>query len=84
MEGWILGLKKYFRIHDYSDNMKVKIKKFNLKGKEDICREDWINIKRIIENELSRGRFKKCFNENYLSERYYDNKIKEFHENKQG
>ena len=36
VESWFLGMNKFFRVHDYSENMKAKITTFSLKGKADI------------------------------------------------
>ena len=44
-EAWLLGLKKYFRVHDYSKNLKVWIAVFNLNGKASIWWEDLRNLK---------------------------------------
>lgn len=35
-EAWLLGIKKFFRFHSYSKNMKTNITTFSLKGKEKI------------------------------------------------
>ena len=35
-KAWLLGMKKFFELHHYTDNMKVKIAIFNLKSKADI------------------------------------------------
>ena len=33
VEVWLLGMKKLFELHDYTENMKAMIDIFNLKGK---------------------------------------------------
>ena len=78
-EAWLLGMKKFFRLHDYSKNMKEKVAIFNLKGKEYIWKEDVKRFRGIREEELSLHEFKRLFNKNYLSERYYDEKAKDFY-----
>jgi len=35
-EAWLPGMNKFFRLHDYLENMKEKIATFSLKGKVDI------------------------------------------------
>jgi len=35
-EAWLLDIKKYFHIYNYSSNMKVKMTIYNLKGKDSI------------------------------------------------
>jgi hypothetical protein len=52
-EAWLLGLKKYFGVHDYSENLKALISIFNLNGKASIWWEDLKNVKGIHENDLS-------------------------------
>jgi hypothetical protein len=83
-EAWILGLKKYFRVHNYSENLKSRITIFNLNGKASIWWEDLRNVKGIREKGLSWNKFEKYFKKKYLSEWYYDEKMKEFYELKLG
>jgi hypothetical protein len=81
---WLLGLKKYLRVHDYSENLKVRITIFNLNGKDSIWWEDLKNVKGIHEKDLSRKQFEKYFKKKYLSEKYFDGDTKEFYELKLG
>jgi hypothetical protein len=83
-EVWLLGLKKYFRVHDYSENLKARITIFNLNGKASIWWEDLRNVKGIHEKDLSWKQFEKYFKKKYLSEKYFDGKTKEFYELKLG
>lgn len=48
----LLRMKKLFRLHDYSDNMKANITTFILNEKEDIRWEDVKNVRGIKEAEL--------------------------------
>jgi hypothetical protein len=84
VEAWLLGLKKYFRVHDFSENLKARVATFNLNGKASIWREDLKNMKGVREEDLSWKQFEKYFWKNYLSERYFDEKAKEFYELKLG
>jgi hypothetical protein len=77
-------LKKYFRVHDYSKNLKARITIFNLNGKASIWWEDLRNVKGIHEKDLSWKQFEKYFKKKYLSENYFDGKTKEFYELKLG
>jgi hypothetical protein len=36
VEAWLLGLKKYFRVHDFSENLKARVATFNLNKKASI------------------------------------------------
>ena len=42
VESWSLDIKKYFQIYNYSNNMKVGMEVYNLKGKASIW---WIDLK---------------------------------------
>jgi hypothetical protein len=60
-EDCLISLKKYFRVHDYSEKSKAQIDIFNLKGKASIWWEDLSNVKGIHEKDLSCKQFKKQF-----------------------
>eukprot|EP00253_Pinus_taeda_P005757 PITA_05757 len=47
VDACLLGLKKFFILNSYTENMKENIATFNLKGKEDIWWEDVKNFKGI-------------------------------------
>ena len=80
----MFGLKKYFRVHDYFENLKVQIAIFNLNGKTSIWWEDLRNVKGIHEKDLSWKQFEKYFKNKYLPENYFDGNTKEFYELKLG
>jgi len=42
-------MNKFFRLHDYLENMKARISTFSLKGKANIWCEDVKNIRDIYE-----------------------------------
>jgi hypothetical protein len=83
-EAWLLGMRKYFQVHDYSGNMKARVAIYNLNDRASIWWEDLKNVKKLSEKKTTWKLFKKYFHQKYLSERYYDGKIKEFHEMKLG
>jgi hypothetical protein len=83
-EVWLLGLKKYFRVHDYSENLKAWIAIFNPNGKASIWWEDRRNVKGVHEKELSWKQFEKYFKKKYISEKYFDGKTNSFYELKLG
>ena len=76
----MIGLNKYFKVHDYSKNLKARITIFNLNGNASIWWEDLKNVKGIHEEDLSWKKFEKHFKKKYLSENYFDGKTKEFYE----
>ena len=81
---WILGMNKLFKLHEYIDNMKVRVLIFRLKGKAEIWWDDVKWVRDIRKDDLSWRDFKRLFRKKYLSERYYDSKAKELYELKLG
>ena len=79
-DAWLLGMRKFFRLHDYSENMKAMITTFSLKGKVDIWWEDVKNVKGIDEDDLIWHAFESLLKQNYLSERYYEDGAKDCYE----
>ena len=67
-------------MQDYSGNMKERVSIFNLNGRASIWWEHFKQVKKISERRLKWKQFKKYFKQKYLYDRYYDDKIKEFHE----
>lgn len=59
VEAWLLGMKKFFELHEYTENMKVRIVIFNLKGKAYIWWEDVKRVKDIRTKESSWHEFKR-------------------------
>jgi len=60
--------------------MKEKIATFSFKCKVNILWEDMKNVKGKYEEDLTWHAFEMLFKKNYLSERYYDDRAKEFYE----
>lgn len=77
-------MRKYFLVHDYTENEKEKNSIYNLNGRASIWWEYLMKVKGIKERRIIRERFKKNFKEKYLFARYYDNKRKEFNKLKLG
>jgi len=76
----LLGMNKFFKLHNYAENMKVKIATFILKNKVNIWWEYVKNVKEIREEELIWDEFERLFKKKNLYERYYDDRSKEFYE----
>ena len=74
-KAWLIGMNKFFRLHDYLENMKARISTFSLKGKADIWCGDVKNIRDIYE-ELTWSEFERLFRKQYLSKMYYYDKEK--------
>jgi len=60
-------MNKFFRLHDYSENMKAKIVTSNVKCKANIWWEDVKNFRGIYEEELTWSELKRLFRKKYLS-----------------
>lgn len=52
-EAWLFGMRKFFRLHEYLENMKAKIATIILKGITDIWWEDVKNVKGMNEDDLT-------------------------------
>ena len=83
-QAWLLGMKKYFQVQDCLGNMKARVAIFNLNGRASIWWEHLWKLKRFNDIKIAWKQFKKYFKHKYLSDRYYDDKIKELHELKLG
>lgn len=63
-KAWLLGMKKFFRIHDYSKNMKAIVSSYSFIGKSYIWWEDQKNNRAITEKELTWEEFEKLSKNN--------------------
>jgi len=68
-------MREFFKLHDYSGNMKARVATFSIKGKEDIWWEDVKNVRCIHEEDLT---WSELFKKKYLSQTYFDDRVKEF------
>lgn len=57
VEAWLLGMKNFFRFHDYSENMRARVDTFSLKGKANIWCEDVKNVRGINKEYLTWSEF---------------------------
>jgi hypothetical protein len=64
-----LGLKKYFLVHNYSENTREWISIFNLNRGASIWWEDLKEVKGLKERELTWKKFEKYFRKSYVSEK---------------
>ena len=60
-EAWLFGMKKYFQIYNYSDELKTKMTIYNLTEKVDIWWQDIKKVKNIKEHYVAWNTFKKIF-----------------------
>ena len=77
-------MRKYFQVQDYSGNLKARVAILNLKGRVSLWWDHLRQVKKINGKNIVWKQFKKYFKQKYLFDRYYDDKIKEFHELKLG
>ena len=77
-------MKKYFQVEDQYGNMKARVAIFNINGRASIWWEHLRQVKKINDRKIFWKQFKNHFKQKYLSNKYYDDKIKEFHELKLG
>jgi hypothetical protein len=77
-EAWLLDINTYFQIYNYSSNMKVRMAIYNLNGKDSIWWQDLNLDKGLKEKQMEWSEFKKYFEKKYLSESYYQIKLRNF------
>jgi hypothetical protein len=83
-ETWLLGMKKYFQLQNYSAHAEGRIAMYQLKGKASMWWDQFVQVQHIREKEVTWKEFKRYFEKKYLTKRYYDRKMKEFFELKLG
>jgi hypothetical protein len=83
-ETWLLGMRKYFQLHNYSSHAEGRIYIYQLKGKASMWWDQLVQMHQIKEKSVTWREFKKYFEKKYLTKRYYDKKTKEFFELKLG
>ena len=76
----MLGMSKYFQVHNYSSEMKARLSIYNLNVKETRWWTDLKHTKKDELREICWDTFQKNFQDKYTSGRFFDRKVKEFHE----
>ena len=79
-EEWMLGMSKYFRVHNYSSEIKARLAIYNLNGKEARLWRDLNNTRKYEVREIRWSNFHNIFQEKYMLERFFDINVKELHE----
>ena len=67
-ESWLSGMKKYFQIYNYSNQLKARMIIYNLSGKADIWWQDLKRVKGIKEKVVNWSNFKRYFKNKFMSE----------------
>jgi hypothetical protein len=75
VETWLLGMKKYFQLRNYSAHVE---------GKASMWWDQFVQVQHIKDKEVTWKEFKRYFEKKYLTKRYYDRKMKDFFELKLG
>jgi hypothetical protein len=83
-ETWLLGMRKYFQLQNYSSHAKGRIAMYQLKGKVSMWWDQFIKVQHISEKDITWKEFKRYFEKKYLTKIYYDKKMKDFFELKLG
>eukprot|EP00253_Pinus_taeda_P012702 PITA_12702 len=79
-EAWLININKYFQLYEYDQNLKARLAIFQLQGKATLWWEEIKIVKRVSEQNITWEKFQKYFKERYLTERFYDEKAREFHD----
>jgi hypothetical protein len=79
-ETWLLGMRKYFQLHNYSSHVEGRISISQIKGKASMWWYQLVQVQHIKEKSVTWRDVKKHFEKKYLTKRYYDKKMKEFFE----
>ena len=69
-----------WKFHNYSSEMKSFMAIYNLNGKEARWWRDLKHTKKYELREILWSKFRKIFQEKYMPERFFNRKVKEFHE----
>ena len=77
-------MRKYFRVHKYSNEMKSRMAIYNLNGKVARWWRDLKHTKKDEVKEIRWSNFHRIFKEKYMFERFFNIKVKEFHESRMG
>eukprot|EP00253_Pinus_taeda_P017012 PITA_17012 len=79
-EAWLINMNKYFQLYDYDHNLKARLTIFQLQGKATLWWEEVKIVKGVTEQTITWENFQSYFKERYLTERFYDEKAREFHD----
>jgi hypothetical protein len=79
-ETWLLGMRKYFQLQDYSFHAEGRIAMYQMKGKTSMWWDQLVQVKHIKEKDITWKEFKRYFEYKYLTKIYYDSKMKEVFE----
>ena len=67
-KAWLIGLRKFFQLHQYTPNMDARVAIYHMPDKESIWWDQLVKLKDIDEDKISWRKFNKYFQKKYLSE----------------
>jgi hypothetical protein len=76
VETWLLGMRKYFQLHNYSSHAEGRISIYQPKGKASLWWDQLVQVHHIKEKSFTCKEFKKYFEKKYLTKRFYAKKMK--------
>eukprot|EP00253_Pinus_taeda_P026215 PITA_26215 len=79
-EAWLININKYFQLYEYDQNLKARLAIFQLQDKATLWWEEIKIVKGVSEQNITWEKFQKYFKERYLTEHFYDEKAREFHD----
>eukprot|EP00253_Pinus_taeda_P018771 PITA_18771 len=79
-EAWLINMNKYFQLYEYDHYLKARLAIFQLQGKATLWWEEVKIVKGVTEQNITWDNFQRFFKERYLTERFYDEKAREFHD----
>eukprot|EP00253_Pinus_taeda_P011093 PITA_11093 len=77
-------MNKYFQVYKYDHNLKVRLAIFQLQGKATLWWEEVKIVRGVSEQDVTWETFQGYFKEKYLTEYFYDEKAREFHDLRHG
>ena len=70
-ETWMLGMRKYFQLHNYSSHVEGIISIYQLNGKTSMCWDYLVHVQHIKDKNVTWKEFKNYFKNKHLTKRYY-------------
>ena len=83
-EAWLINMNKYFQVYDDNNNLKARLAIYQLREKATLWWEELKNVWSIEDQDVTWDVFQQYFKDKYLTEHFYDEKSREFHDLKLG
>jgi hypothetical protein len=66
-EVWLLGVRRYFQLYNYSSNLEARIATYHLHGKDAMWWDQLNQVENINESTITWKQLNKHFHKEYLS-----------------